>query len=66
MGEVLLAEKAGLTKEDIFLFCPRKEQGEDIEAAVSRAVLIADSIDEIKRIEAAAGGLERMWKSEYA
>ena len=53
MGEVLLAEKAGLTKEDIFYSAPGKSR-EDIEAAVSRAVLIADSIDEIKRIEAAA------------
>ena len=53
MGEVMLAEKAGLTKEDIFYSAPGKSR-EDIETAVSRAVLIADSIDEIKRIEAAA------------
>ncbi len=53
MGEVLLAEKAGLTKGDIFYSAPGKS-GKDIEAAIPKSILIADSIDEIKRIEVAA------------
>ena len=52
-GEVLLAGQAGLGKENIYYSAPGKTQA-DIEETIDKAVLIADSLDEIKRIELAA------------
>lgn len=53
LGEVLLANKAGLPKDEIYYSAPGKTIW-DIENAISRSVLIADSIDEIKRIQLVA------------
>lgn len=50
LGEVLLANKAGLTKNKIYYSAPGKTM-EDIEAAISKSILIADSLDEIRRIQ---------------
>lgn len=50
LGEVLLANEAGLTKDKIYYSAPGKTM-EDIEAAISKSILIADSLDEIKRIQ---------------
>lgn len=50
LGEVLLANEAGLTKDKIYYSAPGKTM-EDIESAISRSILIADSLDEIKRIQ---------------
>lgn len=53
LGEVYLANKAGLTKDKIYYSAPGKTMG-DIENAISKSVLIADSLDEIMRIQMAA------------
>ena len=53
LGEVLRAEQAGLQREQIYYSAPGKTMA-DIEGALSKAVLIADSLDEIRRIEDAA------------
>lgn len=53
LGEVLLAEKHGLKKEEIFYSAPGKTT-EDIENSIDNAILIADSFNEIKKIEAIA------------
>lgn len=52
-GEVELARKAGLPAGRIYYSAPGKSAA-DIEKSLSQAVLIADSIGEIERIEAAA------------
>lgn len=52
-GEVVLAARAGLPKEQIYYSAPGKSQLE-IEKTIGKAILIADSIDEIRRIEEAA------------
>ena len=51
LGEVLIAGEAGLSKEQIYYSAPGKTI-EDIKTAISKSVIIADSIDEIKRIDA--------------
>lgn len=53
LGEVLLAEEAGLKKDKIYYSAPGKTL-RDIKGAINKAVLIADSIDEIKRIQMVA------------
>lgn len=60
LGEVLRAERAGLKRDRIYYSAPGKTMA-DIEGALSKAVLIADSLDEIRRIEAAA---ERAGRTE--
>lgn len=50
LGEVLLANKAGLSKDKIYYSAPGKTM-EDIKAAISKSILIADSLDEIRRIQ---------------
>lgn len=52
-GEVRLARKAGLSPDRIYYSAPGKSR-EDLEETISEAVLIADSIEEIKRIQEAA------------
>lgn len=53
LGEVLMATEHGLTKEQIYFSAPGKTQ-RDIDEALPRAVLIADSLDEVGRIDKAA------------
>ena len=53
-GEVLAAEKAGLSPDQIYYSAPGKTS-EDIRRAMSRSTLIADSTGELLRIQAAAG-----------
>ena len=53
LGEVLMAAEHGLTKEQIYFSAPGKTQ-RDIDEALPRAVLIADSLDEVGRIDKAA------------
>lgn len=53
LGEVLLAGEAGLSKNQIYYSAPGKTE-KDIETAITRAVLIADSLSEIRRIQNAA------------
>ena len=53
LGEVLLAERAGLPRERIFFSAPGKTL-RDIRGALTRATLIADSTAEIRRIQTAA------------
>lgn len=53
LGEVMLAETAGLSKEQIYYSAPGKTSS-DIEGALDRAVLIADSAGEVERIREAA------------
>lgn len=50
LGEVKLAASCGLKRQEIFYSAPGKSAG-DIEAALDCAVLIADSIGEVKRIQ---------------
>lgn len=52
-GEVRKALAAGVIKENIYYSAPGKSM-EDIETAIRSSVLIADSIDEIKRIQMVA------------
>lgn len=52
-GEVRKALAAGVIKENIYYSAPGKSM-EDIETAIKSSVLIADSIDEIKRIQMVA------------
>jgi len=50
LGEVLMAESHGLAKEQIYYSAPGKLH-QDIETALDKAVIIADSIDELYRID---------------
>lgn len=50
LGEVLMAESHGLAKEQIYYSAPGKLH-QDIETALDKAVIIADSIDELHRID---------------
>ena len=50
LGEVLLAEQAGLAKDQIYYSAPGKT-AKELEAAASKATLIADSLDEVVRIQ---------------
>lgn len=50
LGEVLMAEAHGLSKEQIYYSAPGKRNS-DIETALDKAVIIADSIDELHRID---------------
>ena len=56
LGEVLMAAGHGLKKEQIYFSAPGKTQ-RDIDEALPRAVLIADSLDEVGRIDKAAKAL---------
>lgn len=56
LGEVLMAAEHGLKKEQIYFSAPGKTQ-RDIDEALPRAVLIADSLDEVGRIDKAAKAL---------
>ena len=56
LGEVLMAAGHGLKKEQIYFSAPGKTQ-RDIDKALSKAVLIADSLDEVGRIDKAAKAL---------
>ena len=53
LGEVLKAEALGLPKEEIYYSAPGKLE-KDIERAIDKSVIIADSIAEIYRIEKVA------------
>lgn len=53
LGEVLLAAECGHAKDRIYFSAPGKTAW-DIAEALSKSVLIADSLDEIGRIDAAA------------
>jgi len=55
LGEVLLGERNGLTKEKIYYSTPGKTR-QDIAAAFDKAVIIADSFSEIKTIDEIASG----------
>lgn len=57
LGEVLMAREAGLSKSQIYYSAPGKTC-KDIERTITNAVLIADSIDEIKRIQTVAEQLK--------
>lgn len=50
LGEVLLASKAGLTRDKIYYSAPGKTM-EEIKVAIDKSILIADSLDEIKKIQ---------------
>lgn len=52
-GEVKLAQEAGLSANEIYYSAPGKSM-EDIKSAIGQAVLIADSLNEIKRIQSVA------------
>lgn len=54
LGEVLLAADCGLDKDRIYFSAPGKT-ARDIAEALPKSVLIADSLDEVGRIDAAAG-----------
>lgn len=58
-GEVELARQAGLSASQIYYSAPGKSI-HDIERTIEAAILIADSLDEIKRIQAVA---ERLGKT---
>lgn len=53
MNEVRLAKQAGLPRDEIYYSAPGKSI-EDIKNALGQAVLIADSLNEIKRIQTIA------------
>lgn len=53
-GEVYMAEEAGLTKDRIYYSAPGKTLA-DIKKTMDKAVLIADSLREVARIQQAAG-----------
>lgn len=53
VNEVLMSEEAGLTKDEIYFSAPGKTQT-DIEKIIDKAIIIADSLNEIERIEAVA------------
>ena len=55
-GEVALARETGLSADEIYYSAPGKSV-EDIRNTIGKARLIADSPDEIKRIQALAGQL---------
>jgi Diaminopimelate decarboxylase len=52
-GEVRLANESGLSAAQIYYSAPGKSR-RDIESSIDKAILVADSIDEIGRIQAAA------------
>ena len=52
-GEVLLANEAGLKKDEIYYSAPGKTT-EDIKNAIGKSTLIADSLGEIQRIQTVA------------
>ena len=54
LGEVLLAREAGLAPERIFYSAPGKTLS-DLRQALSRSVVIADSIGELKRLDQVCG-----------
>lgn len=56
-GEVILSERCGLSKDRIYYSAPGKTDRE-IEGAVGRCVLIADSLSEIERIRRIWPGAE--------
>ena len=53
LGEVLKAEGCGLEKDQIYYSAPGK-MPKDIEIALDKAIIIADSIDELYRIDTIA------------
>ena len=53
LGEVLLAAASGLKKEKIYYSAPGKTV-KDIEGALEKAVIIADSLSEVEKIQKAA------------
>ena len=62
LSEVLMAAEAGLTSEQIYYSAPGKTLKE-IEGSITRATLIADSLEEVARIQKVAerdGGLVRI------
>ena len=62
LGEVLLASEAGLTRNQIYYSAPGKT-AKEIEGASTKATLIADSLDEVARIQQVAartGGVFRV------
>ena len=52
-GEVAMAREAGLSEDEIYYSAPGKSI-EDIKNTMDKATLIADSLDEIKRIQSLA------------
>lgn len=58
LGEVMLAQQSGLNKENIYFSAPGKTS-QEIEQAINRAEIIADSLTEISRISAIAGKTQR-------
>ena len=50
LGEVLLAEEAGLPKEEIFFSAPGKTPGE-LRTALSKSNIIADSLGELELLD---------------
>lgn len=54
LGEVLLAQEAGLPKEQIYYSAPGKTSA-DIRGAMGKAVLIADSLGELGLLDQLAG-----------
>lgn len=57
LGEVLIAGGAGLSKDKIYYSAPGKTLY-DLEQAIGKSTVIADSIEEIKRIQAIAVKLD--------
>lgn len=53
LNEVLMSAEAGLEKDKIFYSAPGKTK-EDIERAITKSILIADSLNEVKLIEKVA------------
>lgn len=56
LGEVLEASEAGLSKDRIYYSSPGKTL-QDIRRAIGKSTIIADSLDEIRRIQAIAAEL---------
>lgn len=54
LAEVMLAKGRGVKKEDILYSAPGKSV-KDIEEALPHAIIVADSVDEVARINEAAG-----------
>lgn len=61
VGEVLAANEAGVSATHIYYSAPGKSM-KDIETAIDRSVLIADSIGEIQRIQEVANRLGKVVK----
>ena len=57
LGEVLIASGAGLSKDNIYYSAPGKTSY-DLEQAVGKSTIIADSIEELKRLQAIAVKLD--------